>query len=63
MEHQNLRNGIDYYVDDDGRFVFTKEYHLARGHCCMNGCRHFPFGYQNPPRLDADERTSGAVNK
>jgi hypothetical protein len=23
--------------------VFTKEFHLRRGSCCGNGCRHCPF--------------------
>jgi hypothetical protein len=25
-------------------FVFTREYHLKRGYCCKNGCRHCPYG-------------------
>lgn len=32
----------DYYFE--GRYlVFTKEYHLKRGYCCKNGCRHCPW--------------------
>jgi hypothetical protein len=23
--------------------VFTKEFHLSRGYCCGNGCRHCPY--------------------
>ena len=32
----------DYYFD--GPFlVFTAAYHLKRGYCCGNGCRHCPY--------------------
>ncbi|MFT4310367.1 MAG: DUF5522 domain-containing protein [Candidatus Woesearchaeota archaeon] len=33
----------DYYIDDQGNLVFTKEYHLKRGYCCHNGCKHCPY--------------------
>jgi len=33
----------DYYVDPDGRLVFTADYHLRRGYCCGSGCRHCPY--------------------
>jgi uncharacterized protein DUF5522/cysteine-rich CWC protein len=33
----------DYYVDENGKVVFTAAYHLRRGTCCGNGCRHCPF--------------------
>ncbi|MCE2740331.1 MAG: DUF5522 domain-containing protein [Sphingobacteriales bacterium] len=23
--------------------VFTANYHLQRGYCCKNGCRHCPY--------------------
>ena len=26
--------------------VFTEAYHLKRGHCCENGCRHCPYGFE-----------------
>ncbi|WP_323756859.1 DUF5522 domain-containing protein [Roseivirga sp.] len=26
--------------------VFTEKYHLKRGYCCKNGCRHCPYGYK-----------------
>jgi hypothetical protein len=35
----------DYYFTDDGLMVFTEKYHLKRGHCCKNGCRHCPYGF------------------
>jgi hypothetical protein len=32
----------DFYIEN-GIYVFTKEFHLRRGSCCGNGCRHCPF--------------------
>jgi len=34
-----------YYTSKEGYRVFTKEYHLLRGYCCKNNCRHCPYGY------------------
>lgn len=36
----------DYYFTDEGFLVFTAAYHLKRGYCCKNGCRHCPYGYK-----------------
>lgn len=36
----------DYYMED-GRRVFTAHFHLKRGHCCGNGCRHCPYKHIN----------------
>lgn len=44
MSHELLKQGIDYYLDDNGLYVFTREYHLNRGYCCQNNCRHCPYG-------------------
>ncbi len=32
----------DFYFDR-GRMVFSATYHLRRGYCCGNGCRHCPY--------------------
>lgn len=32
----------DYYIED-GRYVFTAHFHLKRGSCCGNKCRHCPY--------------------
>jgi hypothetical protein len=37
--------GEDYYINADQNWVFTAEYHLKRGYCCENKCKHCP--YQN----------------
>lgn len=35
----------DYYISEEGYYIFTKEYHLKRGYCCLSGCINCPFGY------------------
>ena len=45
----SLVEGIDYYINDDGNFVFTEAYHLKRGYCCKNQCLHCPWGYRGEP--------------
>ncbi len=44
----------DFYFDD-GLMVLTQRYHLKRGWCCGNGCRHCPFGYAAVPELPTGE--------
>ena len=41
--------GIDYYINEDGLVVLTEKYHLERGYCCGNGCKHCPYLYENVP--------------
>jgi hypothetical protein len=36
----------EYYLDENGLFVFTAKYHLARGYCCGFECRECPFNYE-----------------
>jgi len=36
----------DYYLEN-GKIVFTEQFHLKRGHCCDNKCRHCPYLYKN----------------
>ncbi|WP_170299321.1 DUF5522 domain-containing protein [Larkinella terrae] len=33
----------DYYFNEQGYLVFTKTYHLKRGYCCKNCCKHCPW--------------------
>lgn len=44
MKSKNeLIENIHYYIEN-GRMVFTERYHLDRGYCCGNKCRHCPYG-------------------
>jgi flavoprotein len=40
---KKLEPEIDYYFNDKGQMVFTRNFHLKRGHCCGSGCLHCPF--------------------
>jgi hypothetical protein len=49
IEQKELQEGeseklspSSFYIEN-GKYVFTKEYHLTRGYCCGSGCRHCPF--------------------
>ncbi len=63
----NLVEGKDFYYNEHRNVVFTATYHLQRGSCCGNGCRHCPFNYINVPNtatekiisanIDSDEET------
>lgn len=35
----------DFYLNEQGFMVFTETYHLKRGYCCKNGCKHCPYGF------------------
>jgi len=39
-----------HYYMDGTRLVFTEQYHLDRGYCCGNKCRHCPFDPQYEKR-------------
>ena len=41
-----LIQGLHYYIEN-GYWVFTELYHLQKGYCCGNGCRHCAYGYHS----------------
>jgi hypothetical protein len=43
---EKLKEGIDYYYNEQGQFVFTEQYHLSKGYCCGLNCLHCPFGHE-----------------
>jgi hypothetical protein len=42
---------VHYYMDGD-RVVFTEEYHLQRGKCCNNKCKHCPYKSLKTTNMD-----------
>ena len=44
---KKLIETVDFYYNDSGYIVLTEKYHLDRGNCCGNGCRHCPCDYLN----------------
>jgi hypothetical protein len=53
--NNNLVEGKDFYYDEQGLFVFTEKYHLEKGYCCGNGCKHCPYEYSNVPEPKRSE--------
>jgi len=46
---QQWTEGVHYYLNEQGLVVLTEKFHLARGYCCGNGCKHCPYEYENVP--------------
>ncbi len=40
----------DWYTEN-GLMVLTAQYHLRRGVCCGNRCRHCPYDHENVPEI------------
>jgi Family of unknown function (DUF5522) len=50
-----LTEGEDFYYNEQGYVVLTEKYHLKKGSCCGNGCRHCPYQYVNVPEPKRSE--------
>ncbi|SHM30819.1 hypothetical protein SAMN05444266_107336 [Chitinophaga jiangningensis] len=46
---KSLIEKVDFYYNEQGYMVFTEKFHLDRGHCCGNGCKHCPYNYEQVP--------------
>lgn len=51
----DLTEGTDYYINEEGLYVFTAQYLLKRGYCCGNGCKHCPFTEEHESEADNPE--------
>jgi len=65
---KELTEGVDFYYNEQGLMVLTAKYHLERGYCCGNGCKHCPFNYErvSEPRrsiLIAQQKANGDTEK
>ncbi|HMZ46853.1 MAG TPA: DUF5522 domain-containing protein [Chitinophagaceae bacterium] len=40
--------GEDFYWEN-GLMVLTEKFHLSKGYCCGNGCKHCPYHYESVP--------------
>lgn len=40
--NKNLINNVDFYMEGE-RVIFTALFHIQRGQCCGNRCRHCPY--------------------
>ncbi|UYQ92526.1 MGMT family protein [Chitinophaga horti] len=59
-----LKENIDFYYNEQGLMVLTAKFHLDRGTCCGNGCKHCPYDYENVPEpKKAGSSPSGTRSK
>ena len=42
----------DYYYAKEGYIIFTEKYHLKRGYCCQNSCKHCPYGFNKKAKTN-----------
>ncbi len=42
-----LVEGEDFYYNEEGYMVLTEKFHVQKGFCCGNGCKHCPYNYVN----------------
>ena len=47
-----LEEDVDYVIDEEGRYVFTREYHLKRGYCCGNMCKNCPYTHEEVEKIN-----------
>lgn len=53
--NNDFREGTDYYFNEEGYIVLTEKYHLNKGYCCGNGCKHCPYEYIAVPEPKRSE--------
>ena len=49
---------IHYYLEN-GKIVFTEQYHINRGFCCGKGCRHCPY---KPQHIKGNKELKNAID-
>jgi hypothetical protein len=49
---------IHYYLEN-GKIVFTEQYHIDRGFCCSNVCRHCPY---EPKYIKGNKELKNAID-
>lgn len=58
----NLTEGEDFYYNEQGYIVLTEKYHLQKGVCCGNGCRHCPYNFENVAEPKRSELIQASPN-
>lgn len=46
---KGLIEGKHFYYNQQGLVVLTEVYHLEKGYCCGNGCKHCPYEFESVP--------------
>jgi Family of unknown function (DUF5522) len=60
---KKLVEGQDFYYSELGYVVLTAKFHMEKGVCCGNGCRHCPYNYKNVPEPKRSELLSLAKDE
>jgi hypothetical protein len=56
LHRKACNNNKTSYIDPHtGHTVFTELFHLKRGKCCGNKCRHCPFHHMNVSKSSEDK--------
>ena len=42
-EREKSKKLLPLYYNEGERIIFTEHFHIQRGQCCGNGCRHCPY--------------------
>jgi hypothetical protein len=42
-EREKSKKLLPLYYKEGERIIFTEQFHIERGSCCGNGCRHCPY--------------------
>jgi len=42
-----MKEGEDFYYDENHLIVLTESFLLKRGKCCKGGCKHCPYGFKD----------------
>lgn len=50
------KEDADYYINSEGYMVFTANYHLKRGYCCKNKCKHCPWNFGKTVESENDKK-------
>jgi hypothetical protein len=61
--NKKLVEGEDFYYSEAGFIVMTERYHIERGFCCGNGCRHCPYEYEHVPEPQRTELLNNKENR
>ncbi len=56
----DIKEGEDFYFNEEGLMVLTEAYHLKRGYCCGSGCKHCPYGHVNVPNKKDTKGTNAS---
>ena len=44
LKRTDYTEGKHFYIENE-LFVFTEYFHMVKGECCRNNCRHCAYGY------------------